>query len=91
MHGYDIAKAAGRKWRIESAHAAMVVRQFFVPVLQTCEPRTFVNAEKAAGLQATYQLHRRGAVGSILFSTMGRSGSKSRLLGGSTAISWPIP
>ncbi len=30
-------------------------------------------------------------VGSILFSTMGRSGSKSRLLGGSTAISWPIP
>ncbi|MDQ5853941.1 MAG: maleylpyruvate isomerase N-terminal domain-containing protein [Chloroflexota bacterium] len=60
MHGYDIAKAAGRKWRIEPAHAAMVVRQFFVPVLQTCEPRTFVNAEKAAGLQATYQLHLRG-------------------------------
>jgi uncharacterized protein (TIGR03083 family) len=60
MHGYDIARAAGRKWRIEPAHAAMVVRQFFVPVLQTCEPRTFVNAEKAAGLQATYQLHLRG-------------------------------
>jgi hypothetical protein len=60
MHGYDIAHAAGRKWRIEPTHAAMVVRQFFVPVAQTVDPRTFVNAEKAAGLQATYQLHLRG-------------------------------
>jgi hypothetical protein len=60
MHGYGIARAAGRKRRIAPAHAAMVVRQFFVPVMQTCEPRTFVNAEKAAGLHATYQLHLRG-------------------------------
>jgi hypothetical protein len=60
MHGYDIAKAAGRKWRINPAHAAMVVQQFFIPVIQTCEPGTFVNAEKAAGLQATYQVHLRG-------------------------------
>ena len=60
MHGDDIAHAAGRKWRIEPAHAAMVVRQFFVPVGQTVDPRTFVNAEKAAGLQATYELHLRG-------------------------------
>jgi uncharacterized protein (TIGR03083 family) len=60
MHGYDMARAAGRKWRIEPTHAAMVVRQFFVPVLQTNNPRTFVNAEKAAGVQATYQLHLRG-------------------------------
>jgi uncharacterized protein (TIGR03083 family) len=60
MHGYDIARATGRKWRIQPTHAAMVVRQFFVPVLQTNNPRTFVNAEKAAGVQATYQLHLRG-------------------------------
>ncbi|HEY3691504.1 MAG TPA: maleylpyruvate isomerase N-terminal domain-containing protein [Pseudonocardiaceae bacterium] len=61
MHGYDIANAAGRKWRINPAHAAMVVLQFFVPVMQTLDPRTFVNAEKAAGLQATYELRlRRG-------------------------------
>lgn len=50
MHGYDIAHATGRKWRIEPTHAATMVRQFFVPVLQTVDPRTFVNAEKAAGL-----------------------------------------
>jgi uncharacterized protein (TIGR03083 family) len=60
MHGYDIAKAAGRTWRINPAHAAMVVQQFFIPVIQTCEPGTFVNAEEAAGLQATYQVHLRG-------------------------------
>ncbi|MGH8574629.1 MAG: hypothetical protein ACREX8_18965, partial [Gammaproteobacteria bacterium] len=60
MHGYDIAQAAGRKWRIEPTHAAMVVRQFFVPVVQTADPRTFVNAEQAAGLQATYGLRLRG-------------------------------
>src|SRR5205823_5084615 len=60
MHGYDIAHAARRKWRIEPAHAAMVVQQFFVPVLQTCDPRTFIDAEKAADLQATYQVHLRG-------------------------------
>ncbi len=60
MHGYDIAHAAGRTWRIEPTHAAMVMRQFLVPVLQTVDPRTFVNAKKAAGLQATYQLHLQG-------------------------------
>ena len=60
MHGYDIAHAAGRKWRIEPAHAAMVVRQFFVPVIQTCDPRTFVNAAKASGLQAAYDIRLRG-------------------------------
>lgn len=60
MHGYDIAHAAGRKWRIEPAHAAMVIEQFFVPVMLTCDPQTFVNAEKAANLQATYQVHLRG-------------------------------
>ena len=60
MHGYDIARAAGRKWRIEPAHAAMVVRQFFVPVLRALDPRVFVNGEKAAGLRATYDVRLRG-------------------------------
>jgi Mycothiol maleylpyruvate isomerase N-terminal domain len=60
MHGYDIAHAAGRKWRIEPAHAAMVVRQFFVPVIQTADPRVFVNHAEASGLQATYDIRLRG-------------------------------
>jgi mycothiol maleylpyruvate isomerase-like protein len=60
MHGYDIAHAAGCRWRIEPAHAAMVVRQFFVPLIETFEPGTFVHAEQAAGLQATYEIRLRG-------------------------------
>jgi SCP-2 sterol transfer family len=58
-HGYDMARAVRREWRIEPTHAAMVIQQLFVPVVQTCHPRTFVNAEKAADLRATYQVHLR--------------------------------
>jgi hypothetical protein len=60
LHGYDIAHAAGRTWRIDPAHAAMVVRRFIVPVLQAADPRVFVNGAKAAGLQATYDVRIRG-------------------------------
>ncbi len=60
MHGYDIARAAGRTWRIEPAHAAMVVRQFFVPVIQALDPQVFVRGDKAAGLQAAYDVRLRG-------------------------------
>jgi uncharacterized protein (TIGR03083 family) len=61
MHGYDIARADGRTWQIERAHAAMVVQHLFVPVLQQLDPRALVNATKAAGLRATYELRLRGA------------------------------
>jgi putative sterol carrier protein len=59
MHGYDIARADGRKWRIEPRHAAMVVRHLFVPVLQELDPRALVDGKKAAGLRATYDLRIR--------------------------------
>jgi hypothetical protein len=59
-HGYDIARAAGRKWRIEPAHAALVLGRFIVPVLRAIDPRSLVDAEKAAGLQATFDLRIRG-------------------------------
>ncbi|MGH3886727.1 MAG: SCP2 sterol-binding domain-containing protein [Pseudonocardiaceae bacterium] len=60
MHGYDIAHAAGRQWRIEPAHAAMVLGRFIVPVFQALGSRAMVNAEKAAGLRATYDVRIRG-------------------------------
>ena len=90
MHGYDIAHAAGRTWRIEPTHAAMVMRQFLVPVLQTVDPRTFVSAKKAAGLQATYQLHLRGGERFNFVFNDGSLRVESPLPGGSTAISQPI-
>lgn len=60
VHGYDIARAAGRKWRIEPSHAAMVLGRFVFPVLQAAPPRMFVNAAKAAGVRATYDIRLRG-------------------------------
>lgn len=60
MHGYDIARADGRRWRIEAPHAAMVIRHLFIPILQELDPRALVDAEKAAGLRATYDLRIRG-------------------------------
>jgi uncharacterized protein (TIGR03083 family) len=60
VHGYDIAHAAGRPWRIEPAHAAMVLGRFIVPVLQALDSRAMVNAGKAAGVRASYDLRIRG-------------------------------
>ncbi|MDQ3760746.1 MAG: SCP2 sterol-binding domain-containing protein [Actinomycetota bacterium] len=60
MHGGDIAHAAGRPWPIESAHAAMVIGRFLVPVFQALDPRAMVDPEKAAGLRATYDVRIRG-------------------------------
>jgi hypothetical protein len=60
MHAYDIAQAAGRPWRIEPAHAAMVLGRFIVPVLQALDAHAMVNGAKAAGLQATYDVRIRG-------------------------------
>ena len=60
MHGGDIAHAAGRPWPIKPAHAAMVLGRFIVPVVQSLDPRAMVDAERAAGLRATYDLRIRG-------------------------------
>src|SRR5262249_27908193 len=63
VHGYDIACAAGRRWRIEPDHAAMVLERFIIPILQTLDSQEMLNAEKAAGLRATYDLRIRGGEG----------------------------
>ena len=60
MHGYDIAHAAGRTWRIEPTHAAMVLGRFIIPVIQALDPQALVNRPKAANVQAVYDLRIRG-------------------------------
>lgn len=60
MHGGDIARAAGRPWPIEPAHAAMILERFIVPVFQALDPRAVVNSGKAARLKATYEVRLRG-------------------------------
>ena len=60
VHGYDIARAAGRPWRIEPAHASMVLTRFIIPLVRVADPRMFVNDAAAAGLRATYDVRIRG-------------------------------
>lgn len=61
VHGYDIGRAAGRKWPIQPAHAAMVLDGFLMPLIAILGPRTMVDQQKAAGLRACYDIRvRRG-------------------------------
>ncbi|MGH3549542.1 MAG: maleylpyruvate isomerase N-terminal domain-containing protein [Pseudonocardiaceae bacterium] len=60
VHGYDIARAAGRPWRIDPAHASLVLHGFVIPVLKAADSRQIVNPATAAGLKATYELRIRG-------------------------------
>jgi len=60
MHGYDMALAAGAPWSIERDYAAIVLAGFVIPVLQALDPRAMVDQEKAAGLEATFDVRLRG-------------------------------
>ncbi|MGQ0463797.1 MAG: maleylpyruvate isomerase family mycothiol-dependent enzyme [Sporichthyaceae bacterium] len=53
VHGWDIARAAGRMWTIEPADAALIFRGFlpFLPL--------FVHAENAKGLTARFDVRVR--------------------------------
>lgn len=61
MHGHDIARAEGRPWPIDPAHAALVFDGFIWPIIDALGPRAMVDQAKAAGLHATYDLRMRGA------------------------------
>ncbi|HEX2298118.1 MAG TPA: maleylpyruvate isomerase N-terminal domain-containing protein [Pseudonocardiaceae bacterium] len=60
MHGLDIAQAERRAWRIEPTHAAMVLSEFIVPVINALDPRVLVDSEQAAGFRARYNVQIRG-------------------------------
>jgi hypothetical protein len=60
VHGYDLGRAAGRKWPIEPSAAAMALGRFAFQVFKAAPPQTFTTA-KAARLRATYDLRLRGA------------------------------
>jgi len=61
VHGFDIARAQGIPWTIEPAHARLVLTGFLFPTLSSLPPTTMVDAQRAAGLRACYDLQiRRG-------------------------------
>jgi hypothetical protein len=60
VHGYDMARAAGLPWRVDRAAAIMVIDGFLVPVVRSLDPRAMVDQQRAAGLQATFDVRIRG-------------------------------
>lgn len=60
VHGADIAAAAGRPWRIEPAHAALVVRWFLLELLIHGAPALITDAAKLAAVRGRYRIDIRG-------------------------------
>lgn len=60
VHGYDLARAEGRRWALARPHAALVIDGFLVPVIAGLGPRAMVDQEAARGVRATFQVHVRG-------------------------------
>ncbi|WP_169736621.1 maleylpyruvate isomerase N-terminal domain-containing protein [Pseudonocardia spinosispora] len=60
IHGHDIAKAAGRPWRIQPHHALLAVEAFLIPLLAALPPTAFVDQEKAGSFRARVELRLRG-------------------------------
>jgi len=61
MHGYDIAKAYGRPWKIDRTVAALIFEGFILPVFRVLDPRAMVVEKKAAGVRVRYDIRLRGA------------------------------
>ena len=59
VHGYDIARAAGRPWPIDRGHASLIVMGFLFPALDTLG-RSVVVQEKAADVRARFEVRLRG-------------------------------
>lgn len=61
LHGYDIARAHGRRWHIPTRWAETILRG----VLQGLPP--YFDAEQSAGLHARYEIRLRGTQTRALF------------------------
>jgi putative sterol carrier protein len=63
VHGHDIATASRGPWTIEPNHAALG-GMFLFSFLESIDPesrKSFINADAAAGLRATFELRIRGS------------------------------
>lgn len=60
VHGSDIARAAGRPWRIERAHAALIVRWFLLELLLYGTPALIADPAVRAGMRGRYRFDIRG-------------------------------
>jgi hypothetical protein len=60
IHGYDIARAAGRSWPIQRRHALLAVEGGVFPLITALPPTALVHQEKAGSFQARFDVRLRG-------------------------------
>lgn len=59
-HGHDIARAAGRPWRIRRHHALLAVEGGALPLIAALPPDAFLDKEKARSFRAAIEMRLRG-------------------------------
>lgn len=60
VHSYDLARADGRRWRVDQASAAMIFRGFLLPVIRRLDSRSLLHQDRAARVRAAYDVHLPG-------------------------------
>lgn len=60
VHGDDIARGAGRRWRNDSGHARLAFDHFLRPVLLTADADRLIKPGAPRSAQVTYELRARG-------------------------------
>lgn len=59
VHGRDLAEAMGRPWKVDSAHAEMVLTGFIYQVLTSLPSDAMVDSARAGGLRACFDIRLR--------------------------------
>lgn len=60
LHGLDLARAAGRRWRVDPAHASLALHEFLVPIIREL-PDDVVDADAGqARVVLEFRLRRAG-------------------------------
>lgn len=61
VHGIDLARATGQRWTVEQQHARLAFEGFICAMYRSLgRPAFAVNAARAAGVRATYDIRVRG-------------------------------
>ena len=61
MHGYDLARAAGRPWPIGPVPASMILSGFVMQVIRALPPTDLVVPDRAGNATVTFDLRIRGS------------------------------
>lgn len=72
VHGYDLATATGRPWKVLGPHASLVLTGFIYGVLTSLPPEAMVDQRRAAGLQVCYDVRIRHGSRTIWIFDHGR-------------------